>query len=70
MAPEDEDEVLPMFPFVPPLLDEAPEAKSPPELPEACPLGVCASRGVMAPTAKEAIITVEIPNALKLITCS
>ena len=68
--PEDEDDVLLIAPFVPPLLDEPPEAKSPPELPEDCPLGVCAGTGAMAPAAKVAITTAEIPNALKLIACS
>jgi hypothetical protein len=66
--PEDED-VLPV-PFVPPLLEEPPEPKSPPELPEACSPGVCASTGVRAPVAKVAIIAAVIPYALKLITCS
>jgi hypothetical protein len=66
--PDDEDD---MFPFFAPLLEEAPEPKFPPELPEDCPLGVCASAGGMTPAAKVAIIATDIPYALKLITrCS
>jgi hypothetical protein len=70
MAPDDDDDVPPMAPFVAPLLEEPPEPKSPPELPEACPLGVCARTGAMTPAAKVAIIAAEIPTFLKLITCS